>query len=93
MGDFIAQQNTQVSFVANGIQFPTSQQASQYNTLIGPLASQHQAFSQPGVPQSLPQNKPKKPRFWRGFLCVAKITLVIPLPHRYNYSRRFVTQT
>jgi hypothetical protein len=35
-----------VSFVANGIQFPTSQQASQYNTLIGPLASQHQAFSQ-----------------------------------------------
>ncbi len=46
VGDFIAQQDTQVSFVANGIQFPTSQQASQYNTLIGPLASQHQAFSQ-----------------------------------------------
>ncbi|WP_251277596.1 DUF3053 family protein, partial [Enterobacter hormaechei] len=39
VGDFIAQQDTQVSFVANGIQFPTSQQASQYNTLIGPLAS------------------------------------------------------
>ncbi|MDI5829904.1 DUF3053 domain-containing protein, partial [Salmonella enterica subsp. enterica serovar Kentucky] len=36
----------QVSFVANGIQFPTSQQASQYNALIGPLASQHQAFNQ-----------------------------------------------
>jgi len=35
-----------VSFVANGIQFPTSQQASQYNSLIGPLASQHQAFTQ-----------------------------------------------
>ncbi|VEC84366.1 probable exported protein YPO4070 [Raoultella ornithinolytica] len=48
VGDFIAQQNTQVSFVANGIQFPTSQQASQYNALIGPLAAQHQAF-QPGV--------------------------------------------
>lgn len=46
VGDFISQQGTQVSFVANGIQFPTSQQASQYNTLIGPLASQHQAFSQ-----------------------------------------------
>lgn len=92
MGDFIAQQNTQVSFVANGIQFPTSQQASQYNTLIGPLASQHQAFSGHGVPQSLPQNKPKTPLL-AGFLCVAKITLVIPLPHRYNYSRRFVTQT
>ncbi|SUG12675.1 Lipoprotein [Salmonella enterica subsp. arizonae] len=28
------------------IQFPTSQQASQYNALIGPLASQHQAFNQ-----------------------------------------------
>lgn len=41
----MAQQDTQVSFVANGIQFPTSQQASQYNTLIGPLASQHQAFN------------------------------------------------
>ena len=46
VGDFIAQQGTQVSFVANGIQFPTSQQASQYNALIGPLASQHQAFTQ-----------------------------------------------
>lgn len=46
VGDFINEQGTQVSFVSNGIQFPTSQQASQYNTLIGPLASQHQAFSQ-----------------------------------------------
>lgn len=46
VGDFISQQGTQVSFVANGIQFPTSQQASQYNTLIGPLAAQHQAFTQ-----------------------------------------------
>ena len=46
VGDFIAQQDTQVSFVANGIQFPTSQQASQYNSLIGPLAAQHQAFTQ-----------------------------------------------
>jgi hypothetical protein len=46
VGDFISEQGTQVSFVSNGIQFPTSQQASQYNALIGPLASQHQAFSQ-----------------------------------------------
>ncbi len=46
VGDFVAQQGTQVSFVANGIQFPTSQQASQYNALIGPLAAQHQAFNQ-----------------------------------------------
>ena len=45
-GDYLSKKGTQVSFVANGIQFPTSQQASQYNTLIGPLASQHQAFSQ-----------------------------------------------
>ena len=46
VGDFIAQQGTQVSFTANGIQFPTSEQASQYNALIGPLAAQHQAFTQ-----------------------------------------------
>ncbi len=46
VGDFVAQQGTQVGFAANGIQFPTSQQASQYNALIGPLASQHQAFTQ-----------------------------------------------
>lgn len=30
VGDYIAQQGEQVSFVANGIQFPTSQQASAY---------------------------------------------------------------
>jgi hypothetical protein len=42
--DFVAQQGTQVSFVANGIQFPTSQQASQYNALIGPLAAHFFAF-------------------------------------------------
>lgn len=46
VGDFIAAQEGKVSFSANGIQFPTSQQASQYNGLIGPLASQHQAFMQ-----------------------------------------------
>ncbi len=46
VGDFIGQQGTQVGFAANGIQFPTSQQASQYNSLIGPLASQQQAFNQ-----------------------------------------------
>ncbi|WNN48667.1 DUF3053 domain-containing protein [Siccibacter colletis] len=46
VGDFIAQQGTQVGFVANGIQFPTSEQASQYNMLIGPLAEQHRAFTQ-----------------------------------------------
>ncbi|WP_058910536.1 DUF3053 domain-containing protein [Entomohabitans teleogrylli] len=46
VGDFIQQQGAQVGFVANGIQFPTSQQASQYNSLIGPLPSQQQAFNQ-----------------------------------------------
>lgn len=46
VGDYIAQQGTQVSFVANGIQFPTSQQASEYNKLIAPLATQHREFIQ-----------------------------------------------
>ena len=46
VGDYIAQQGTQVSFVANGIQFPTSQQASEYNKLIATLPAQHQAFNQ-----------------------------------------------
>ncbi|MFO6425835.1 DUF3053 family protein [Escherichia coli] len=30
----------------NCIQFPTSQQASEYNKLIAPLPAQHQAFNQ-----------------------------------------------
>lgn len=46
VGDYIAQQGTQVGFVASGIQFPTSQQASQYNALIAPLTEQHRAFDQ-----------------------------------------------
>lgn len=46
VGDFIAQQGTQVGFANGGIQFPTSQQASQYNSLIGSLSAQHQAFTQ-----------------------------------------------
>lgn len=57
VGDFISEQGTQVSFVSNGIQFPTSQQASQYNALIGPLASQHQAFSRARAQRSLLRNK------------------------------------
>ncbi|KEA53065.1 MULTISPECIES: DUF3053 domain-containing protein [Mangrovibacter] len=46
VGDFVQQQGDKVSFVANGIQFPTTEQANQYNSLIGPLTAQHQAFSQ-----------------------------------------------
>ncbi|MBS0848081.1 DUF3053 domain-containing protein [Citrobacter sp. JGM124] len=46
VGDYIAEQEGQVSFTANGIQFPTSRQASQYNALIAPLGAQHQAFMQ-----------------------------------------------
>lgn len=46
VGDYIAQQVPRVGFATDGIQFPTSQQASQYNSLIGPLATQHQAFNQ-----------------------------------------------
>lgn len=46
VGDYIAEQDGQVSFTANGIQFPTSRQATQYNALIAPLGAQHQAFMQ-----------------------------------------------
>lgn len=46
VGDFIAQQNDQVGFESNGIQFPKAQQATEYNNLIAPIASQHQAFMQ-----------------------------------------------
>lgn len=46
VGDFIEQQGDRVGFVAGGIQFPTSQQASVYNSLVSPLAGQHQAFIQ-----------------------------------------------
>uniref|UniRef100_UPI0020C4BE97 DUF3053 family protein n=1 Tax=Salmonella enterica TaxID=28901 RepID=UPI0020C4BE97 len=45
VGDYIAHQGEQVCFVANGIQLPTSQQSRNYNALIGPLASHHQAFN------------------------------------------------
>ena len=43
---FCRQQGNRVSFVANGIQFPTSSRLSRYNALIGPLAAWHQAFNQ-----------------------------------------------
>lgn len=46
VGDYVQQQGDKVSFVANGIQFPTAEQANQYNSLIGPLTAQHQAFTQ-----------------------------------------------
>lgn len=44
--NYITQQNTQINFIANNIQFPTSQQTNKYNKLITPLPTQHQTFNQ-----------------------------------------------
>lgn len=57
VGDYIAQQGTQVSFVANGIQFPTSQQASEYNKLIAPLPHNIRRLIRPGLQLLLQPNK------------------------------------
>lgn len=46
VGDFIAQQNTQVSCGKRDSVPDLAAGASQYNALIGPLAAQHQAFNQ-----------------------------------------------
>ncbi|XPE48812.1 DUF3053 family protein [Shigella flexneri] len=46
-----------MSFVANGIQFPTSQQASEYNKLIAPLPAQHGGVNRPGLQQFLQPDK------------------------------------
>ncbi|QHM77378.1 hypothetical protein C7M52_03375 [Mixta theicola] len=45
-GDFLQQQGARVSFNDNGVQFPTQQQASQYNTLISNVAAKAQALTQ-----------------------------------------------
>jgi hypothetical protein len=45
-GDFLQQQGARVSFNDNGVQFPTSQQASQYNTLMSNVAAKAQALTQ-----------------------------------------------
>ena len=45
-GDFLQQQGTRVSFDNNGVQFPTQDQATQYNTLMSNLAAKAQALPQ-----------------------------------------------
>ncbi len=65
VGDLSPQQGTQVSFVANGIRFPTSQQASVYVDWAAGLSSTGPLVRR-GAQPSLPQNKPKNPAR-RGF--------------------------
>jgi len=45
-GDFLQQQGTQVTFNGPAIQFPSQQQASQYNALMSRLATNAQALTQ-----------------------------------------------
>ena len=73
MGDFIAQQDTpgELRCQRHSVPGPRSRQV-QYNTLIGPLAPQHQAFSQAGVPPSRPQNKLKNPLLAGFFMLMEK---------------------
>ena len=45
-GDYLQQQGTRVSFNDNGVQFPTQEQASQYNTLMSNVSAKAQALTQ-----------------------------------------------
>ena len=45
-GDFLQQQGTQVTFNGQTVQFPTQQQATQYNTLMSNISTNAQALSQ-----------------------------------------------
>lgn len=45
-GDFLQQQGARVSFNGPAIQFPTQEQATQYNTLMSNLSNNVQALSQ-----------------------------------------------
>ncbi len=45
-GDFLQQQGTRVSFDNNGVQFPTQEQAGQYNAIMSELATKIPALSQ-----------------------------------------------
>ncbi|MDR3433333.1 MAG: DUF3053 domain-containing protein [Rouxiella aceris] len=44
VGDFLAQQGTQAGFANGGVQFPTQQQATQYNALMTGLLGKQQAL-------------------------------------------------
>lgn len=45
-GDFLQSQGNRVSFENNGIQFPTQEQATQYNTLMSNISANVQALNQ-----------------------------------------------
>ncbi|QKJ85103.1 DUF3053 domain-containing protein [Paramixta manurensis] len=45
-GDFLQQQGPRVSFNDNAVQFPSQQQASQYNAIMSSLAAKSQALTQ-----------------------------------------------
>ena len=45
-GDFLQTQGTRVSFNDGGVQFPTQEQASQYNALMSTLSANAQALTQ-----------------------------------------------
>ena len=45
-GDFLQQQGDRVTFNDNGVQFPTQEQASQYNTLMSNVSAKAQALTQ-----------------------------------------------
>ena len=45
-GDYLQSQGARVSFNDGGVQFPTQEQATQYNTLMSNLASNTQALTQ-----------------------------------------------
>ncbi len=45
-GDFLQQQGTRVSFNGSTVQFPTQEQATQYNTLMSNLSANAQALPQ-----------------------------------------------
>lgn len=45
-GDYLQQQGANVSFNGGGVQFPTQEQATQYNTLMSNLSANSQALTQ-----------------------------------------------
>ena len=45
-GDYLQSQGTRVTFENNGVQFPTQDQATQYNTLMSNLSTNAQALTQ-----------------------------------------------
>ena len=44
VGDYLQQQGTQVAFANGGVQFPTQQQATQYNTMMSNLVGKQQTL-------------------------------------------------